>query len=142
MEKLFKKSSFIYFWLPWIFTALHGFPLAVVSRGYPSLFAQASPCSGFSCCRAQALGVLASVVAERRPSSYRTQAQLLYAMWDLPRPGIEPVSPTVVSYPLCHREGPEKNAFLHVPILAPDLPKRERSLSSLVKLVHLWKCQI
>ena len=85
--------------------------------------------------------MLASVVAVRRPSSYGTRAQLLCGLPGLPRPGIEPVSPTVVSYPLCHQEGPEKKKFfLHVPILAPDL--RERSLSSLITLVHLWKCQI
>ena len=131
MKKLFKKL-FVYIFLAAL--DLHCFAWVFSScgeQGCPSLFAQASPCSGFSCCRAQALGVLASVVAVRRPSSYGTQAQLLCSMWDLPRPGIEPV---------CHQEGPEKKTFLHVPILAPDL--RERSLSSLIELVHLWKCQI
>ena len=65
---------------------------------------QASHCGGFSCCRAQALGSQASVVVarrlsscdlralERRLSSCGARAQLLYGMWDLPGPGIEPVS--------------------------------------------------
>ena len=68
---------------------------------------RASRCSGFSCCRARALGVRASVVVahglsscgtwalERRLSSCGTQAQLLRGMWDLPGPGLEPVSPAL-----------------------------------------------
>ena len=44
------------------------------------------------------LTVAASVVAKyrlqtRRLSSYGSRAQLLRGMWDLPRPGLEPVSP-------------------------------------------------
>ena len=57
--------------------------------------AQASHCSGFSCCGARALGARASVVVARRLSSYGAQAQFLYSMWDLPGPGIEPVYPAL-----------------------------------------------
>ena len=69
--------------------------------------AQASHCSGFSRCGARAPDMRASVVAahrlsscgsralERRLSSYGTQAQLLHSMWDLPGPGLEPVSPAL-----------------------------------------------
>ena len=39
------------------------------------------------------LTVAASPVAERRLSSCGSRAQLLRGMWDLPRPGLEPVSP-------------------------------------------------
>ena len=44
------------------------------------------------------LTVAASLVAEhrlqaRRPSSCGSRAQLLRGMWDLPRPGLEPVFP-------------------------------------------------
>ena len=68
---------------------------------------RASHCSGFSCCRAQALGTRASVVAarglsscgsqalEHRLSSYGARALLLCGMWDLPGPGLEPVSPAL-----------------------------------------------
>ena len=47
------------------------------------------------------LTVAASLVAEnrlqtRRLSNYSSQAQLLCGMWDLPRPGLEPVSPALV----------------------------------------------
>ena len=46
------------------------------------------------------LTVMASLVAEhrlqtRRLSSCVTRAQLLRGMWDLPRPGLEPVSPAL-----------------------------------------------
>ena len=64
-------------------------------------------CSGFPLCGAWALGLWASVVAahglsscgsgalERRFSSCGAWALLLYGMWDLPRPGLEPVSPAL-----------------------------------------------
>ena len=59
------------------------------------------------CCRARALGAWASVAVasglsscgsralERRLSSCGSRAQLLRSMWDLPRPGLEPVSPAL-----------------------------------------------
>ena len=49
--------------------------------------AQASAACGFSGCSSQAL--------EHRLSSCGAQAQLLLDMWDLPRPGIEPVCPAL-----------------------------------------------
>ena len=69
--------------------------------------ARASHCRGFFCCGARALGMRASVVGacglsscglqalERRISSCGSRAQLLRGMWDLPRPGLEPVSPAL-----------------------------------------------
>ena len=69
--------------------------------------AWASHCSGSSCCGAWALGSWASVVVahrlsscgsqalERRLSSCGARAQLLRGMWDLPGPGLEPVSPAM-----------------------------------------------
>ena len=69
--------------------------------------AWASHCSGFSCCAAWALGTQASVVVacwlsscgsqavEHRFSSCGTRAQLLTVMWDLPGPGLEPMSPAL-----------------------------------------------
>ena len=41
------------------------------------------------------LTIAASLVAERRLSSCGSQAHLLRGMWDLPRPGLEPVSPAL-----------------------------------------------
>ena len=69
--------------------------------------ARVSHHSGFSCCGAWALGTQASVVVvhrlsscgsralECRLSSCGLRAQLLHGMWDLPRPGLEPVSPAL-----------------------------------------------
>ena len=50
---------------------------------------------GFSRCEAQALGARASVVAAWGLSSCGALAQLLRSMWELPGPGIEPVSPVL-----------------------------------------------
>ena len=69
--------------------------------------ARASHCSGFSCCGAWTLGARASVVVahglsscgsralELRLSSCGSRAWLLCGMWDLPRPGLKPVSPVL-----------------------------------------------
>ena len=69
--------------------------------------AWASHWGGFSCCRAWALGTWASLVVahglsscgsralEHRLSSCGAQAQLLRGIWDLPGPGLEPVSPAL-----------------------------------------------
>ena len=43
----------------------------------------------------QALGMQASVAAAHRLSICGTLALLLLGMWDLPGPGIEPVSPAL-----------------------------------------------
>ena len=89
---------FIYFWLRWVFVAVSGF-LYLWHVGF-SL-------RGFSCCGAQALGTWATVVVacrlsscglwalEHRLSSCGARAQLLHGMWDLHRPGLEPVSPAL-----------------------------------------------
>ena len=92
--------KFIYFWLRWVFIAVHGLPLVVASRGYSLLRCAGfslqwllllrgvgSRCAGFSSCSLQA--------PERRLSSCGIRAQLLCGMWDLPRPGLEPMSPSL-----------------------------------------------
>ena len=62
--------------------------------------ARASHCSGLSCCRARALGVrdfssCGSLALECGLSSCGTRALLLLGTWDLPGPGLEPVSPAL-----------------------------------------------
>ena len=59
------------------------------------------------------LTIVASLVAEhklqtRRLSSCGSRAQLLRGMWDLPRQGLEPMSPALAgnSQPLCHQGSP------------------------------------
>ena len=64
---------------------------------YSSLLAQASYCSGFSCCRAQVLGLVVfstcgSQALKHQLSTCGAQTWFLRGMWDLPRPRIKPVS--------------------------------------------------
>ena len=79
---------YIYFWLCWVFVSVRGLPLVAASWGHSS-----SRCAGL-------FNIAASLVAEhrlrtRRLSSCGSRAQLLCGMWDLPRPGLEPVSPAL-----------------------------------------------
>ena len=69
----FLKKLFIYFWLHWVFVVASGLSVVAESRGFS--------------CGARAL--------ECRLSSCGTWAQLLHSMWDLPGPGLEPVSPAL-----------------------------------------------
>ena len=57
--------------------------------------AWSSYCSDFSCCRAWSLGTQASVVVAHGLSSCGAWALLFCGMWDLPGPGIEPMSPAL-----------------------------------------------
>ena len=85
------------FWLRWVFVAGRGLSLVAVSRGHSQLQcvgfslrwllllrSMGSRRAGFSSCGSRAL--------ERRLSSCGSRAQLLGVMWDLPGPGLKPVS--------------------------------------------------
>ena len=86
---------------------MRGLSLVAASGAALCCAARASHCGGFSCCRAQALGTWASVVVacglsscgsqalERRLSNCGARASFLRGMWDLPGPGLEPVSPAL-----------------------------------------------
>ena len=94
---------FLFFWLHWVFIAACRLSLVAASGGTLCCGAWASHCSGFSCCRARALGMRASVVVacglsscgsralELRLSNCGAQAYLLRGMWDLPGPGLKPL---------------------------------------------------
>ena len=88
MYRTFLFYLFIYLWLCWVFVfCARAFsncgklgPLFIAARG--------------------PLTLTASLVAEhglqtRRLSNCGSRAQLLRGMWDLPRPGLEPVSPAL-----------------------------------------------
>ena len=67
---------------------------------FSSYDAWASHCCGLSCCRGWALGLKGfsscdSQTLEHRLNSCGSRAYLLCSMWDLPRPGIEPMSPAL-----------------------------------------------
>ena len=87
--------KFVYFWLCWVFAAAQAF-LELCRAGLRSSCSEQTYRSG-SCCRAQAVGLSScgSWARETRLSSCGTWAQLLRGMWELPRPGIEPVSPAL-----------------------------------------------
>ena len=130
-------SFFFFFWLCWIFVAGHQFSLAMVRRGLlSSRCAQASQCSGFSCWGAQAAGTLASVVVVYRLC-------FTNGMWNLPRPEIEPVSPTLAEgflttgpperssmshsweHYICPSDFKEYHLHLHQPQCHHFLPQRK-----------------
>ena len=96
----FLKNKFIYLWLHQVFIAACGLSLVAASRGYSSLRcagfslrwllllrSTGSRHAGLSSCDLQAL--------ERRLSSCGARAWLLHGMWDLPGPGLGPVSPAL-----------------------------------------------
>ena len=59
------------------------------------------------------LTVAASLVAEHRLSNCGSQAQPLHGMWDLPRPGLEPVSPALAGgFSTTAPPGKPPNSFL------------------------------
>ena len=77
----------MYVWLCWVFVSVRGLSPAVASGGHSS-----SRCAGLSPSR--------PLVAEhrlqtRRLSNCGSRAESLRGMWDLPKPGPEPVSPAL-----------------------------------------------
>ena len=84
LKMLFSFNNFyLFFWLCWVFIAACRLYLVVVSRDYSSCDAQASHCGGFSC---------VAWSLEPRQSSCGAQAQLPCSMWNLPGPGVNPMS--------------------------------------------------
>ena len=74
------------------------------------------------------LTVAASLVAEhrlqtRRLSNCGSRAQSLRGMWDLPRPGLEPVSPALAGR-LSTSAPPGKPYPWFLPLLSGPLPKK------------------
>ena len=81
--------NFIYFWICLVFIATYRLSLVVASWGYPLVAMH------------RLLTAVASLAMEHGPracrlSSHSTRAYLLHGMWNLPRPGIEPVTPALV----------------------------------------------
>ena len=109
LKMLKMKISYFYphFFFNFVYLFLAALGLCCCARAFSSCGEWASHCGDFSCCRARALGVQASVVVarrlsscgsralERRLSSCGARAQFLRGMWDLPGPGLELVSPAL-----------------------------------------------
>ena len=109
---------FIYLFL--IALGLHCCKQAFSSCGEWNLLSsctQRSRCSGWSCWSvgSRHTGFSCSMQAlEPRLSSCHAWPLLLHNMWNLPRPGIEPMSPAwqVDSYPLYHQGSPKINVVV------------------------------
>ena len=99
---------FIYFWLRWVFLAACVLSPVAVSGGYSSLrcvgfslwwllFLRSMGCrhAGFSSwgTRTQQLQLLGSRAQAQQ--LWRTDLTLLRGVWELPGPGLEPVSPAL-----------------------------------------------
>ena len=78
---------FFSLWVGCVFVAACGLSLVAAGGSYSSCGAWTSHCCDFSCCGAGAL--------ELSLSSCGPPAQLPRSMWDLPGPGIEPLSPAL-----------------------------------------------
>ena len=87
--KIYLINLFIYFWLCWVFVSVRGLSLVAASGGHSS-----SRWAGLSL--SQPLLLREHRLQMCRLSSCGSRDQLLRSMWDLPRPGLEPVSPALV----------------------------------------------
>ena len=85
----------MYVWLCWVFVSVQGLSPVAASGGHSS-----SRCAGLSLSRP----LLLRSTGSRRAGSVNcgSRAQLLRGMWDLPRPGLEPVSPVLAGRFLNH----------------------------------------
>ena len=94
----------LYFWLRFVFVAACRLSLVAVSRGYSSLQctgvslrwllllqSTGSRCAGFSSCGTQAQQLWLAGSREQARQLWRT-GLVAPSMWDLPGPGLEPMS--------------------------------------------------
>ena len=93
------------------------------------------------------LTIAASLVAEhrlqtRRLSNCGSRAQLLRGMWDLPRPGLEPMSPALAGrFSTTAPPGkPQKHSFIFALFHLPALPSS--SCLWMFSCFQIYKCDI
>ena len=120
---LIKTHGFLF--LPFIYLFLIALGLHCCKQAFSSCgewhllssYTQRSRCSGWSCWSAGSghMGFSCSMQApEPRLSNWHAWPLLLHNMWNLPRPGIEPTSPSwqMDSYPLYHQASPKINVVV------------------------------
>ena len=112
--------------------------------GILSQRAWGSLCSGFSCCREQALGAQASVAVACRLSSHSTRAQLLpgpsrstmlLGMWDHPGLWLEPMSPTLAGEFLT--TGPPGKSQHWIFVCYPGEKEKKTALILCIMLINI-----
>ena len=92
---------FVTFYLFILFLATLDFPCFAWSfsscseRGLLFISKCASHCSGFFCCRQQALGTRLSSCGSQALECGVSSSVGFHSMWNLPRPGTEPMSPAL-----------------------------------------------
>ena len=130
----------------WVFVAVRGLSLVAVSKATVRCGAWTSYWGGFSCCGARAPGVQASVVVvrglssrgsralKRRLSSCGARALLLCGMWDLPGPGLKPVSPALAGGFLTTALPGKPNFYIFISII-PDISQCSVRQSSVLTTV-------
>ena len=140
-SRLLNIYFIFYFWLYWVFADAQGLSLVAESGGYclvtgHRLLTVAASLvvehdfrhTSFSGCGLQAL--------ERGLNSCGAQAQLLHGTWNLPVPGIKPVSPALAGGFLSTAPpGKSKNSrILHTWLVRPSryLPKFDAVCSKMV----------
>ena len=94
LQSLGQRRLLIYFRLPWLFVAARGLSLVAACRGCSSSWLLTAAASLVG---AQALGRVGSSGRAWRGlghglSSCGVQVQSLHGTWDLPQPGVGPVS--------------------------------------------------
>ena len=101
--KFFKNNFIIYFIFVCVRPSLmhEGFVYLQQEWGYHSLWYQASHCGGFSC-RSQALrsthfSSWCTWTQELQLPGLQSAGSVMMCMWNLPWPGIEPVSPALAA---------------------------------------------
>ena len=125
--------------LSWTFAlVIHTILFVVVALSlccYVSAFSScgswASRCSGFSCCRAQAPSTSASVVSAHRLSAAlgpQSSGSVVVAhvprgMWNLPGPGIEPMSPALAGRFLSTAPPGKSHTILIIKIILKNRPE-------------------
>ena len=98
-SKVIQVYMFFFFLAALGFYCCESFSLVCRGQGLLSGYGVwASDCRGFSCCWAQALELIGVISCSSRASGHRLNycgpwAWFPQGLWNLPRPGIEPVSP-------------------------------------------------
>ena len=92
---MFYSYLYIYFWLCWVFVAVCGLSLVAARGGYSVMMHWFLILWWLLLLRSTGFSSYGSWALELGLSSWGAQASLLWGMWYLPWPGIEPMTPAL-----------------------------------------------